>query len=1123
MCTNKKWSLGWLDAINPQQFSLYPIQLANCRRIEENDAVYIFDEVGSGKTLSSGMMALHYLFNHPDSSKASKKRVLVITTPTLCRTGKNQQYGQFLQDWFEKLPFKKNGFEACIEIRNYHYTSFEEDNRWSPFDLVIIDEAQIFLNKDTRRYRSLTEHIRTKKVIFLSATPIKSGVEDLDTYSKIARILTSNDAIPNLSSLLSVQNANNPGSKELICSKFDENFPVSRYFKKTITDLNEVSTSNSCKKRQPAELIRYGYLNSADNHDRERIFTPREEALCTYIKAHLDEQNRFVVFTRYANVDTSKKSPCSIRSVTYLGKYLERNGFSPFSNEASSDEQPTYAVITGENSCELYKYQLPQGPLPTVLIITYQIGEQGINLPGYNYVINYHISAYPSALEQRYGRIDRIGSSATQADSSAHVCYLLGENYADSNSQNFSHAFLIYAFDILSSLPSRNALLTKEMIEELLNRDYILDSCLEQWRQLLSSSEFPTTLEDLQHLQKLANDAQELDSQNALKEPLSPLDLCDESVLNLVDLILDLELEQKPEESREQYSKRVLQEAKKHWSITPLQKQVLEFWKQESADIGDQVFYKVKDWNYLNEASTEFNFSECFGKVSLEDCTGNVREAYVSFCKELIESYPIPFIRQLMAKKSGQETSILDKMEEELEQDFENGDFEKLFPANGFSERFGNRIETCMRDLSMACKIPVPTKLQNSIPRFDMIDAFVHDLPIFKFFELFCDEIQHVFTVTFSEYNGILIKFPTDYYNQKLLNTAQKSFCLQLNTAFRQKYLNTDVKEKSKFFQPQIIEDKLHIPNWLKLVYEYTNLETAAVKGTLIDNSIFVPVNVNYDSENIFSHFGEYLRAFRQTSVESEKQALHQAILDNYLNLAKEDAAENLEAEKNDIKHHLAELQFQLSSPKDFPISRSIRMLKIMLCGGIVNTHFEADFHDKYSSLSISNYIDNLSYSLNSFQDSADYSLGISNIFAQVIFPLVDTAYNDIHERISSGDMEAINAYPCRKTWFYSNSDIVSTTQRTMYKSLFAYLTFGNACKKNGDFSYRSLCKQYPTLSQLNNITPADQDVWSLGILQELKNCSRGNQTLESQGNHMIDAIWGEKESAKFKQYLDDI
>ena len=47
---------SWLNRIDLDRITLYPIQFANCDRLAKNDAVYIFDEVGCGKTIST----IHY-------------------------------------------------------------------------------------------------------------------------------------------------------------------------------------------------------------------------------------------------------------------------------------------------------------------------------------------------------------------------------------------------------------------------------------------------------------------------------------------------------------------------------------------------------------------------------------------------------------------------------------------------------------------------------------------------------------------------------------------------------------------------------------------------------------------------------------------------------------------------------------------------------------------------------------------------------------------------------------------------------------------------------------------------------------------------------------------------------
>ena len=54
------WSTEWTKSlVLSDEFDVFPLQFSNINRIESNDAVYIFDEVGCGKTISAGLMALH--------------------------------------------------------------------------------------------------------------------------------------------------------------------------------------------------------------------------------------------------------------------------------------------------------------------------------------------------------------------------------------------------------------------------------------------------------------------------------------------------------------------------------------------------------------------------------------------------------------------------------------------------------------------------------------------------------------------------------------------------------------------------------------------------------------------------------------------------------------------------------------------------------------------------------------------------------------------------------------------------------------------------------------------------------------------------------------------------------
>lgn len=149
-------SREWLKYIDISLIDIYPIQFANCDRLQKNDAVYIFDEVGSGKTISSGLMALDYLYNNSG-------KVLVITTNALAKKGSNSEYGQFLTDWYGKLPFNQLKLIERIDIVNNHYSNLFEKEKYG---LVIVDEAQLFLNTESLRYMNLCRHIKAEKIVF---------------------------------------------------------------------------------------------------------------------------------------------------------------------------------------------------------------------------------------------------------------------------------------------------------------------------------------------------------------------------------------------------------------------------------------------------------------------------------------------------------------------------------------------------------------------------------------------------------------------------------------------------------------------------------------------------------------------------------------------------------------------------------------------------------------------------------------------------------------------------------------------------------------------------------------------------------------------------------------------
>ena len=431
---------SWSKYIDSNILDIYPMQFANCDRLRENDAVYIFDEVGSGKTISSGLMALDYLEKHPG------KNVAVITTNALAKPGSDFDYGQFFKDWFDKLPFQTLGLTDRIIVINNHYSNIEKLKKEGDCGLLIIDEAQLFLNDESLRNDRLRK-LRAEKIVFLTATPIKTSKQDLHTYVSIAREILQNPQLDE--NWIEEIGTEGKDADSLICSKFDETYPVTRYFKDTIMSINVEKYENENKARRLIPQL-WEYKGSWEH---ERSQNNKNDVMLHKINECLADspESRFVVFTRFVKKEADA-----------IGDFLAEHGFCPFTDHC--DNQKTFKIVTGDNSYELSKYS-GHTNLPTVLILTYQIAEQGVNLPGYNYVINYHISAFPSALEQRFGRIDRMDSMFQEIN----MCFLIAEDYRDTNTWNFYCAMFLYLRNLITYLPSKNTILSEEIIKKCIS------------------------------------------------------------------------------------------------------------------------------------------------------------------------------------------------------------------------------------------------------------------------------------------------------------------------------------------------------------------------------------------------------------------------------------------------------------------------------------------------------------------------------------------------------------------------------------------------------------------------------------------------------------------------------
>ena len=795
---------SWIKQIDFKQIELYPIQFANCDRLAQNDAVYIFDEVGSGKTISSGLMAIDYLFNNKG------KNILIITTNSLSRKDLlsiNKQ-GQFLQDWFDKLPFLELGFDARIEIVNNYYSHFLSNKEYG---LVIIDEAHLFLNENSERCKELTNNIKAEKVIFLTATPIKNDGYDLYTYWRIAQEITkiTGKEIPN--NWIEEINTQYKSENNLICSSFDSSSPVTRYFKDTIMALNSEKFEKIKAKRLLSEVWEYDIKKSEI----------KLEVLLKNIKEVLknDEKSKFVIFTRYVEKEAKKIEEYLCKDEDFLCENDTLN--------ISSNKKWTVKVVTGENASELAKFK-GHDNLPTVLVLTYQVAEQGTNLPGFNYVINFHIPPFPSSLEQRFGRIDRMGKNGSQFDE-IHMCFLIRENTWDTDTCNFYIAVSKYMHNLISYLPSKNAILSEKIINSYNQAKNLVDQYIQKIESLLSNPKLMNKIE--RHFQNLEENQEEIIQ-------------CEDDKI-LFEFIEEYGLYDRCEKIFKKNVKEKLSELKKEFkepkgqSLTDIKK-IIE-------KVGDKIFYFTG--NLFDENTQELHTLD-----AIEDCAQYIKES--DNFKEYEEKFQKQIELPRLLKKYPNYIKYLNKY---FENEFVKNKIENIFPIQGYNSILNKAFEN--ENIEQISKENREKIIQNA-------DYIIWTLPFFKM----CLSFKNILkSYVYSKGKSIRCRFDFNPFSRAFIALGNKIFHDIDSLGLSKDYIENNwiqcengsishktIKNIDNLFV--ITQDNetgiISASNWYKLAYHFLRKEEACF---ILNENGFI-LREQDEELNYFYNLEKYLK-----------------------------------------------------------------------------------------------------------------------------------------------------------------------------------------------------------------------------------------------------------------------
>jgi superfamily II DNA or RNA helicase len=399
--------------------------------------VLLADEVGLGKTIEAGMVLKEYLL------RGMVRKLLILTPPSLVSQWREELETKFGMNFITtEDPSYREGAEDFWRrhdriIASLHTAKSRKNIDTITaidYDLVIVDEAHGLRNKRTISYR-LVNAIRKKFILLLSATPVQNNLLELynlitllkpgllsteaafkKEYVKRGSLRTPNHPdklhrllrevmIRNTRSLVDVKLPKRfattlyvsplPHEKEQYeqASRFCRDFGAAREHASlwTVQNLQMAAGSSPLALRESVlRLLEKNEGITTAEADRLRDLaeslrggeaSSKGVQLLQLLKAREDKK---IVFVKY------------LKTLEYLEGLLSSAGvpFAVFSGGITGPQK--------DQAIARFREEVP-------VLLSTETGGEGRNLQFCNTLINYDIPWNPMRLEQRIGRLHRIG------------------------------------------------------------------------------------------------------------------------------------------------------------------------------------------------------------------------------------------------------------------------------------------------------------------------------------------------------------------------------------------------------------------------------------------------------------------------------------------------------------------------------------------------------------------------------------------------------------------------------------------------------------------------------------------------------------------------------------------
>ena len=419
---------GFLAPEHLSHLTPLPHQLEVAKQVVENmnGKAILADEVGLGKTIEAGLILKEYMI------RGLVKKVLILVPASLVTQWASELTSKFFIPAITQR--KSYVWEQCDVVISSIDTAKRSPHREiiykQDYDLVIIDEAHKLKNNKTKNYE-FVQNLKKKFCLLLTATPIQNRISEIfnlvsllkpghlgsetdfyNKYKKDSRSLDDDQYLKELVNKVMIRNRRaDTGIEwtkrivETISIEFSEKerelYDAVSSFGQGNAIMNKSQFScltlqrEACSSRESVYYTLKNMLQKEENdsqafHQQIGQLISLVEAVDTNSKAEkalelIKEINdKVIIFTEYRATQV------------FLQWFLKQHGITsvPFRGGFKRGKKDWMRELFKNNA--------------QVLIAT-EAGGEGINLQFCSHIINYDLPWNPMRLEQRIGRIHRLG------------------------------------------------------------------------------------------------------------------------------------------------------------------------------------------------------------------------------------------------------------------------------------------------------------------------------------------------------------------------------------------------------------------------------------------------------------------------------------------------------------------------------------------------------------------------------------------------------------------------------------------------------------------------------------------------------------------------------------------